>query len=64
MPKDCIHYGDWEHRHVHNLYGLLQIKGTYEGLMERSKNTRRPFILTRSAFAGTQRLILIDLNLN
>ncbi|XP_077284239.1 glucosidase 2 subunit alpha [Arctopsyche grandis] len=55
MPKDCIHYGDWEHRHVHNLYGLLQIKGTYEGLMERSKNTRRPFILTRSAFAGTQR---------
>jgi hypothetical protein len=21
MPKDCVHFGKWEHRDVHNLYG-------------------------------------------
>jgi alpha 1,3-glucosidase len=25
MPKDCVHYGGWEHRDVHNIYGLLQV---------------------------------------
>lgn len=25
MPKDCMHYGGWEHRHVHNLYGLMYV---------------------------------------
>jgi alpha 1,3-glucosidase len=25
MPKDMMHYGNWEHRHVHNMYGLLQV---------------------------------------
>lgn len=25
MPKDCLHYGGWEHRHIHNLYGLLYV---------------------------------------
>ena len=57
MPKDCIHYGDWEHRHVHNLYGLLHVMSTYEGVLKRSEGTRRPFILSRAAFAGTQRCI-------
>lgn len=23
MPKDVLHYGGWEHRHIHNIYGLL-----------------------------------------
>lgn len=57
MPKDCIHYGDWEHRHVHNLYGLLHVMSTYEGVLKRSEGTRRPFILSRAAFSGTQRCI-------
>lgn len=25
MPKDMMHYGGWEHRDVHNLYGLMQV---------------------------------------
>lgn len=55
MPKDCVHYGGWEHRHVHNLYGLYHTMGTFSGLLSRSQNTRRPFILTRAHFAGSQR---------
>ena len=23
--KDSKHYGGWENRHVHNLYGMLQV---------------------------------------
>ena len=25
MHKDIPHGGGWEHRHVHNLYGVLQV---------------------------------------
>lgn len=25
MPKDCVHYGGWEHRNVHNIYGLMHV---------------------------------------
>lgn len=25
MPKDMIHYDNWEHRHVHNMYGYMQV---------------------------------------
>jgi len=55
MPKDMMHYGNWEHRDVHNLYGLLQILSTYEGHIQRSNGKLRPFILTRSHFVGAQR---------
>lgn len=24
MPKDTVHYGGWEHRELHNLYGFYQ----------------------------------------
>ncbi len=23
--KDSVHHGGWENRHVHNLYGMLQV---------------------------------------
>lgn len=55
MPKDCVHYGGWEHRHVHNLYGIYHTSATFSGLLARSHNMRRPFILTRAHFAGSQR---------
>jgi len=57
MPKDNIHHGDWEHRDVHNLYGMTFHNATYEGLVTRlgKGNERRPFVLTRSFFAGSQR---------
>ncbi|MFH4978179.1 hypothetical protein AB6A40_004888 [Gnathostoma spinigerum] len=55
MPKDARHFGDWEHRDIHNMYGLLHHSSTYKGLMARSDNKIRPFILTRSFFIGSQR---------
>ncbi|ODV60380.1 glucan 1,3-alpha-glucosidase ROT2 [Ascoidea rubescens DSM 1968] len=54
-PKDLVHYGDWEHRSLHNLYGHSLIEATYQGLNERYQNMKRPFILTRSYFSGSQR---------
>jgi hypothetical protein len=27
MPKDSIHYNDWEHRDVHNINGMLFVGG-------------------------------------
>ncbi len=59
MPKDKLHMGNVEHREVHNLYGHLYVMGTHQGHLLRSDNTQRPFILTRSAFAGTQRIAAI-----
>lgn len=58
MPKDNLHHNNWEHRDVHNLYGLTFQNATYQALITRSKTEtpRRPFILTRSFFAGSQRL--------
>ncbi|XP_031334327.1 neutral alpha-glucosidase C-like [Photinus pyralis] len=54
MPLDATHYGNRKHRDVHNIYGFYQTVGTKEGMMKR-KDKVRPFILTRSHFAGTQR---------
>ncbi len=57
MPKDNLHHDNWEHRDVHNLNGMTFVNGTYTGLLERKKGElRRPFVLTRAFFAGSQRL--------
>ncbi len=61
MPKDNIHHGGVEHREMHNLNGALFHAATWQGLEERGRASYgsdgdRPFILSRSAFAGTQRL--------
>lgn len=55
FPKDIIHHGGWENRDVHNVYGMLQHMSTFDGLLERSNGHIRPFVLTRSFFAGSQR---------
>ena len=47
--------GIWEHREVHNLYGLQVHRASWEGQLLRSNNKERPFILTRAFFAGSQR---------
>ncbi|XP_034478778.1 neutral alpha-glucosidase AB [Drosophila innubila] len=57
-PKDLVHYGNWEHRDVHNLYGHMHLMGTFSGLKQRDPN-QRPFILTRAHFAGSQRYAAI-----
>jgi len=42
------------HAETHNFYGHLMARATREGL-ERLRPRRRPWVLTRSAFTGTQR---------
>jgi len=47
------------HGDCHNLYGHYNTKATYEALVERKDENKsdapieRPFILTRSFYAGT-----------
>ncbi|KAL2266452.1 hypothetical protein VTJ83DRAFT_5804 [Remersonia thermophila] len=56
MPKDNLHHGEWEHRDVHNLYGMTFHSATYDALRSRKPGEkRRPFVLTRAFFAGSQR---------
>ncbi|XP_077320961.1 neutral alpha-glucosidase C isoform X2 [Lithobates pipiens] len=60
MPKDAVHHQGWEHRDLHNLYGFYQMlysqqMSTSDGLIQRSGGKERPFVLTRSFFAGSQR---------
>jgi len=42
------------HAVVHNLYGYGMARASYEGL-KKYNSTERPFVLTRSGFAGIQR---------
>ena len=56
MPKDNLHFGNWEHRDVHNVNGLTFVNATYEALYNREKVHKRPFVLTRSFFSGSQRM--------
>lgn len=55
MHKDARHFGGWEHRELHNLYGLYVHKATAEGQIRRSGGRLRPFVLSRAFFAGSQR---------
>ncbi|WP_462267622.1 glycoside hydrolase family 31 protein [Mucilaginibacter sp.] len=41
------------HLQAHNVYGLQMIRSSYEGALEHFKE--RPFVLTRSGYAGLQR---------
>ncbi|XP_063803555.1 neutral alpha-glucosidase C [Pseudophryne corroboree] len=55
MPKHAVHHQGWEHKDLHNLYGFYQQMSTSDGLIRRSGGQERPFVLTRSFFAGSQR---------
>uniref|UniRef100_F7FUK3 Glucosidase alpha, neutral C n=1 Tax=Ornithorhynchus anatinus TaxID=9258 RepID=F7FUK3_ORNAN len=55
LPKDALHHGQREHRELHNIYGLYQQMATAAGLVQRSGGEERPFVLTRSFFAGSQK---------
>ncbi|KAJ4729084.1 Alpha-glucosidase [Melia azedarach] len=60
MPESNIHRGDDElggcqnHSHYHNVYGMLMARSTYEGMKLADKD-KRPFVLTRAGFTGSQR---------
>ncbi|KAG1774092.1 glycoside hydrolase family 31 protein [Suillus placidus] len=55
MPKDNVHYGGWEHRDVHNINGMLFANLTFQAAEARTDPPRRPFVLTRAFYAGSQR---------
>lgn len=42
------------HAETHNLYGLMMVKACYQGL-KRLRLHQRPFLLTRSGYAGIQK---------
>jgi alpha-glucosidase len=61
MPLDVVHDNEGEptsHRAIHNVYGLLNTRATYEGL-QRLRPDARPFVLTRATYAGGQRYAAI-----
>ena len=53
LPDD-VKFAAGAHDEIHNIYGHLMAKATYEGLLEHD-NGRRPFVLTRAAYAGSQK---------
>lgn len=55
MPKHMVHMGGVEHRDVHNQYGFYVQQATHEGLLRGHGGNDRPFVLSRSFFAGSQR---------
>lgn len=56
IPEDIV-FSDEEkkstHAKMHNVYGHNMAKATYEGLKKYSH--KRPFVITRAAYAGTQK---------
>lgn len=57
MPLDVRHDNEGaptDHREIHNVYGMLMTRSTYEGLRKLRPN-ERPFILSRASYAGGQR---------
>ncbi|MGZ3306757.1 MAG: glycoside hydrolase family 31 protein, partial [Asticcacaulis sp.] len=62
MPLDNLHRieepgftpRDATHAEMHNVYGMLNSRGTYEGVLKLDPD-QRPFVLTRASYAGGQR---------
>jgi alpha-glucosidase len=57
LPLDTVFDNEGEattHREIHNVYGQLMSRATFEGL-SRLRPNERPFVLTRATFAGGQR---------
>ena len=48
MPRTATHL------EIHNVFGMQNTRGTYEGLLK-LKPDQRPFVLTRASYAGGQR---------
>jgi alpha-glucosidase len=56
LPDDVIFDSEnkkYLHKEVHNVYGHLMAKATYEGLKNYDK--RRPYVITRACYSGTQK---------
>jgi alpha-glucosidase len=58
MPLDTVHRLDdgttLDHRAIHNVFGMQNVRATYDGL-RKLQGDERPFVLTRAAYSGAQR---------
>jgi len=57
FPNDVRHDYDGNpcsHRKAHNIYGMQMARATYQGL-KKFAYPKRPFVITRAAYSGTQR---------
>jgi alpha-glucosidase len=58
FPLETVHRLDdgtkVDHRAIHNVFGMQNVRATYDGLLKLQPD-KRPFVLTRAAYAGTQR---------
>ncbi|GAB5495180.1 MAG: glycoside hydrolase family 31 protein [Phycisphaerales bacterium] len=60
MPEANVHAGDPDmggggtHARFHNVYGMLMIKATREGV-QKANPDKRPFVLSRAIYLGGQR---------
>ncbi len=56
-PLDTRHDFDGHpcsHRKAHNVYGMQMVRATYEGV-KKYVYPKRPFVITRASYSGTQR---------
>jgi alpha-glucosidase len=56
LPQDVVFHDEERtttHAEMHNVYGHLMSRATYEGLRRHSE--KRPFVITRACYAGTQK---------
>lgn len=56
LPQDVVFTDEGRissHAEMHNVYGHYMSQATYEGLKKHDK--RRPFVITRACYAGTQK---------
>ncbi|HME12409.1 MAG TPA: glycoside hydrolase family 31 protein [Candidatus Acidoferrum sp.] len=58
MPLTVMHRLDdgskLDHRAIHNVFGMENVRATYDGL-RKLQGDERPFVLTRAAYSGAQR---------
>jgi len=58
MPLSTMHRLDdgtsVDHRAIHNVFGMQNVRATYDGLRKLQPD-ERPFVLTRAAYSGAQR---------
>jgi alpha-glucosidase len=57
MPNDVRFQNEGlptDHREIHNVYGMLMSRSTWEGLLRLDPGVR-PFVLSRASYAGGQR---------
>jgi alpha-glucosidase len=52
LPLD-VSFGGESHAKIHNLYGHYMAEATFEGI--KKATGKRPFVITRACYAGTQR---------